>query len=212
MHSPSPLPVPSPGYRISGKEVEVCDSGSWHHQLCDCCNLQLIQSHVAPSHGPPARVLSPLFFPAKSLLLPKPHGPSLSLRTAWSSSFYFRTSWPSFPFQNRLALLTHFRTTWSSPSMAAALGLNPSAHLPLQPHFRHLLQSVTPASIPVFFQLYWAAIVSPGRCGPMAWSQSSPSFHAGPVTRGSCFPVPSWVEVTPIPLAQKHGHSYLTPP
>ena len=82
------------------------------------------------------------------------------------------------------------------------LSLNPSAHLPLQPHFRLLLQSVTPASIPVFFQLYWVAVVSLGRCGPMAWSLSSPSSHAGPVTRGSCFPVPSWVEFGPIPLAQ----------
>ena len=43
---------------------------------------------------------------------------------------------------------------------------------------------------------------SPGRHGPMAWSQSSPSSHPGAVTRGSCFPVTSWVEVTPIPLAQ----------
>ena len=32
--------------------------------------------------------------------------------------------------------------------------------------------------------------------------QSSPSSHAGAVTRGSCFPVTSWVEVTSIPLAQ----------
>ena len=85
------------------------------------------------------------------------------------------------------------------------LSLNPSAHLPLQPHFRLLLQSVTPASIPIFFQLYWAAILSPGRCGPMAWSQSSPSSYAGPVTRGSCPPVPSWVEFAPIPLAQSLG-------
>ena len=44
--------------------------------------------------------------------------------------------------------------------------------------------------------------ISPGRRGPMAWSQSSPGSHAGPVTRESCFPVTSWVEVTPIPLAQ----------
>ena len=64
------------------------------------------------------------------------------------------------------------------------LGLNPSTSLPLQPPFRLLLQSVTPASIPVFFQLYWAAMVSPGRYGPMAWSQSSPSSHAGPVIWG----------------------------
>ena len=54
----------------------------------------------------------------------------------------------------------------------------------------------------LFFQLYWAAIVSLGNCGPMAWSQSSPSSHTGPVTRGSCLPVTNWVEVTPISLAQ----------
>ena len=80
------------------------------------------------------------------------------------------------------------------PLWLPCLGLNTSTHLPLQPHFRLLLQSVTSASIPLFFQLYWAAIVSPGRCGPMAWSQSSPSSHAGPVTRGICLPVTSWVE------------------
>ena len=80
-----PLPVPSPGYCVSGKEVEVCDSGSWHHQLCGCCDLQLIQSHAAPSHGPPARVLSPLSLWLQSLSCclsrvakrstPKPRGP-----------------------------------------------------------------------------------------------------------------------------------------
>ena len=79
--------MPSPGYRVSGKEVEVCDSGYWHHQLCGCCNLQLIQSHVAPSHGPPARVLPPLSsWQSLSCYLscvakrstPKPHGPLYS--------------------------------------------------------------------------------------------------------------------------------------
>ena len=54
----------------------------------------------------------------------------------------------------------------------------------------------------LFFQLYWAAAVSLGRCGPMAWSQSSPKSLTGPVTRGRCLPVTSWVEVTPIPPAQ----------
>ena len=65
-----------------------------------------------------------------------------------------------------------------------------------------LLQSVTPASIPVFLQLYWAAIVSLGRCGLLSWSQCSPSSHTGAGTRGICLPVTSWVEVTSIPLAQ----------
>ena len=227
--------MPSPGYLVSGKEVEVRDSGSRHHQLCGCCNLQLIQSHAAPSHGPPARVLSPLFLWLQSLSCclsrvakrstPKPHGPLYSpsepsgpfphFRTAWSSSFPLRTSWFSYSRQNRVApyLLQScmvYSLFISEPHgllslWLPGLGLNPSAHLPLQPHFRLLLQSVTPASSPVFFQLYWAAIVSLGRCGPMAWSQSSPSSHAGPVTRGSFFPVPSWVEVTPISLAQSRA-------
>ena len=61
----------------------------------------------------------------------------------------------------------------------------------------------------LFFQLYWATTVSLGRCGSMAWSQSSPSSHAGSVTRGSCLPVTSWVEFTPTPPS-KHAHSYLT--
>ena len=139
-HNPSFSPLPSPGYHISGKEVEVCDSDSGHHQL----------SH---HHGVPT--------------LPKQRGP--------------------------LPLLWYGCRAWV---------LYPSASPPLQPPFRLLPQSVTPASIPIFFQLYWAAIVSMGRCGPMAWSQSSPSSHAGPVTRGSCFPVTFSEEVTPIPLAQ----------
>ena len=144
-----------------------------------------------PLMGPPARVLSPLFFPAliscclshaAKRSTSKPHGP------------------PSSPPKPPGPLFS-FRTTWSSPSTAVVARLNPSAHLPLQPHFQLLLQSVTPASIPVFFQLYWAAVVSLGRCSPMAWSQSSPSSHAGAVTRGSYFSVTSWVEFAPIPLA-----------
>ena len=104
----------------------------------------------------------------------------LSIRTTWSSLFpihFIRTVWTS-------TYLLASEPRGSLSLWLPCLGLNPSAHLPLQPHFQPLLQSVTPASIPVFFQLYWAAIVSPGRCGPMAWSQSSPSSHTGPVTRG----------------------------
>ena len=93
------------------------------------------------------------------------------------------------------------KAVWSSPSMAAV------------PGFKSQCQSSSAAPFPsptisytcqhsLFFQLYWAAIVSLGRCGPMAWSQSSPSSHAGAVTRGSCLPVTSWLEVTSIPLAQ----------
>ena len=148
--------MPSPGYRVSGKEVEVCDSGSRHHQLCGCCNLQLIQNHVAPSHGPTARVLPPLFFPAKSLLLPKPRGKKKHPKTTWSSLLSFRTVWSFSPFQNRVALslspqnlvvLSLFTSEPHGPLPFPSephgslllwlphLSLNPSGHLPLQPHF-----------------------------------------------------------------------------
>ena len=101
------------------------------------------------------------------------------------------------------------KAMWSSPCMAIAPGFK----------FPHQSSSAAPFPTPptisytcqhsLFFQLYWAAIVSLDRCGPMAWSQSSPSSHAGPVTRGSCFPVTSWVEVTPISLAQSMATAIL---
>ena len=106
--------MPSLGYRVSGKEVEVHDSGSRHHQLCGCCNLQLIQSHVAPSHGPPARVLSLLFLLAKSLLLPKPCGKKKHSKTTWSSLLSFRTSWSSLP----MAAAPRFKSQRQSSSAA----------------------------------------------------------------------------------------------
>ena len=155
--------MPSLGYRVSGKE-EVRDSGSRHHQLCGCCNLQLIQSHVAPSHGPPARVLSPLFFLAKSLLLPKPRGKKKHSKTSWSCLYSFRTAWPfpplqshvvysflqshmvSSPFtleprgllflpQNLVVLPTTLEPRGLFFLWLPGLGFYPSAHLPLQPHF-----------------------------------------------------------------------------
>ena len=137
---------------------------------------------LAPSHGPPARVLSPLFFPAKSFLLPKMHGPSYSL-------------------QNCVILFLSPQDCVVPPSKAAA------------PRFKSQRPSsfaapfLTPPTVSytcqhfLSFQLYWAAIVSLGRCGPIARSQS-PSSHAGAVTWRSCLPVTSWVEVTPISLAQ----------
>ena len=50
--------------------------------------LQLVQNHAAPSHGPPARILSPLFFQAKSLLLPKPRGKKPSILKLHGPNFH----------------------------------------------------------------------------------------------------------------------------
>ena len=81
---------------------------------------------------------------------PKPQGPLL-----------FTPSEPRGPLYS---LQDHVVLSASLPRLV----LNPSTHPPLQPHFRLLLQSVTPAGITTLLQLYWAAIVSPGRRGPMA--------------------------------------------
>ena len=126
---------------------------------------------------------------------PQMHSPSFCLCPVWG--MYLRKRNRSPPFFSSQA-------SWSQNDAAwlLCLGLNPSASLPLPHHFRLLPQLVSAASIGVFFQPYWAAKVSPGRCGPVVWSQPSPSSQAGSVTRGSCLPVTSWVEVTPIPLAQ----------
>ena len=180
-----PFPVPSPGSRISGKEVEVCDSGSRHHQLCGCRNLQLIQSHAAPSHGPAARVLSPLSSwqslscclsrvakrstpkPRGPLPFPsEPHGPlfispklpdpgplSFPSEPRGTLLFYFRTTWTS------IYLLApeprgspiYFRTAWSSLSMAAGPRFKSQCPASFAAPF---LTPATPASIPVFFQLF----------------------------------------------------------
>ena len=165
---------------------------SQHHQLCHQDLQFLIQNHMAPPHGPPARVLSPLSFPQHLL-----HSSKL-LRESSASLLHLAFLLPKLHGKGRPSA----KAMWFFLSWLLRMGLNPSASLPLQPHLQLLLQSVTPASIPMFFQLYWAAIVSLGRCSPMAWSQSSPSSHTGAITRGSCLPGTSWVEVTPISLAQ----------
>ena len=139
-HSPSFSPLPSLGYCISGKEVEVRDSGSQHHQLC--CR-----------HGVPT--------------LPKPCDSPLGMAAA-----------PGFKSQRQSSSAAPF---------------------PTPPTISYTCQHS------LFFQLYWAAIVTLGRCGPMAWSQSSPTSHTGAITRGSCLPVTSWVEVTPSSLAQSRA-------
>ena len=172
---------------------------------------------MAPSHGPPARVLSPLFFPAKSLLLPKPCGNNKEhSKTTWSSFLSSKTAWSSLFTSPKLHdPLPSPPKPPGPPSPSEPRG--PLSRMAAAPGFKSQCPSsfaalfLTPPTISytcqhsLFFQLYWAAIVSLGRCGPMAWSQSSPRSHAGPVTRGSCFPVPSWVEVTPISLAQSRA-------
>ena len=146
-------------------------------QSLSCC-----LSCVAKRSTPKPR--GPLYSPSE------PHGPLSSSRTVWPSPSephgpppHFRTMWPSPP----VAAVPRFKSQHPSSFAAPFLTPSPVSYTCLHPR-------ILPALLGCHLSL--------GRCGPMAWSQSSPSSHAGPVTRGSCFPVPAWVEVTPIPLAQ----------
>ena len=198
-----PLPVPSRWCRISGKEVEVHDSGSRHHQLCGCCNLQLIQSHEAPSHSPPARVLSPLFFPEKFLLLPKPHGKKKHSKTTWSSLLSFRTAWSFSPLQNHMDLYLlaseprgsllpselhglrpiYFGAAWSLLSPPKPCGPHYSPSEPCSSLPFYLLQNLMVPPIhsrtvwpPIYFRTAWSSLSM--AAGPRFKSQRPSSFAA----------------------------------
>ena len=151
------------------------------------------------------RVLLPLSFPARFCIVPVPR-PALSLLC---SSELLKES--SVCLVHLALLLSKLCGKGSPETTRLALpwlscqGLNTSTHLPLWPHFWILPQSVTPASLPVFFQPFWAAIVNPGRYGPVAWSKPSPSSQAGAVTWGAAsqfhhgsksFPSP-WLKACP---------------
>ena len=79
------------------------------HPLCHRRDLKLIQSLVAPSHGPPARVLSPLFFQVKSLLLPKPCGQREHPKAVWSQTFHMAAT-PGFKSQRQSSSASPFPT------------------------------------------------------------------------------------------------------
>ena len=162
-------------------------------QSLSCRLSRVAKRSTAKPRGPlpfPSEPHGPLFtspkLPDPLPSPPKPCGPLFPfIRTAWTS-VYLLASEPRGSLSS-MAAAPRFKSQCPS-SFAAPFPTPPAVSYTCQ-HPR-----ILPAQR--------AAIVSLGRCGPMAWSQSSPRSHAGPVTRGSYFPVPSWVEFGPIPLAQ----------
>ncbi|KAF6131126.1 hypothetical protein HJG60_008015 [Phyllostomus discolor] len=109
-----------------------------------------------------------------------------------------------------LCMVLLLRAAHGSPPMAAVSGFKSPAPIffcsPISDssHTRlHMPELVS-------FQLYWAAIMSLGRRGPMSWSQSSLSSHSGAVTQGTRPPSYIWVgKLLPFPWLRA-DHSYLT--
>ena len=96
------------------------------------------------------------------------------------------------------------------PAWLLHLGLNPSANLPLPHYFQILPQSVTPTSIPVFFQLYWAAIVSLDRQWPHGMEPIISKLSHRHCNQGELLPSPILGGIRFHPPGSKHGHSYVT--
>ena len=133
-------------------------------QSLSCCLSRVAKRSTPKPHGPlpfPSEPHGPLFTSPK---LPDPGPLSFPSETRGTLLFYFRTTWTSIyllaseprgsPIYFRAARSTPYllqsRMVYSSLWLLG-LGLNPSAHLPLQPHFRLLLQSATPAPYPSSF-------------------------------------------------------------
>ena len=190
-----------------------------------------IQSHATPSHGPPARVLPPLFFPAKSLLLPKPRGKKKHPKTSRSSLLSFRTAWSFSPFQNRMALFLspqnlvvpsiyfrtvwppiYFRTTWSSLSMAAGprfKSQHPSsfaASFPTPPTVSYTCQH--PRILPAFLSCHSKS----GQVWPHGMEPIISKLSRRPCNQGELLPSPTLGGSHSHLPGSKQGHSYLTYP
>ena len=162
-----------------------------HHQLCRHHDLQLIQNHVAPSHGPPARILSHLSFQARSLLLPKLRGIKETLKLH-GPNFHQSCVVPK---GLSMAAAPGFKS--QSQSFSAALFLTPPTICYTCQHF-HILSALLGCHIksghvwPHGMELIFSKL-SHRRCNQ---GELLPSYILG----RSHFHPPGL----------KHGHSYLT--
>ena len=127
-----------------------------------------------------------------------------------SPPFALRTSWFSHLLQSRMAYSFLPQNLVVLPLLwLPRLGLNPSAHLPLQPHFRLLLQSAIPASIPVLPALLGCHSKS-GQVWPHGVEPIISKLSPRPCNQGELLPSPILGGSHSHLPGSKHGHSYLT--
>ena len=129
----------------------------------------------------------PLYSPSE------PCGPFPHFRTVWSSLFFSRTAWfspfPSEPHGPPRSMAATPRFKSQCPSSFAAPFLTP-------PTVSYTCQH--PCILPALLGCHSKS----GQVWPHGMEPIISKLSAGSVNRGSCFPVTSWVEFTPIPLAQ----------
>ena len=178
---------------------------------------------MAPSHGPPARVLSPLFFPAKSLLLPKPHGKKKHPKTSWSSLLSFRTVWSFSPFQNHMVLFL-FPSEPSGPPYSPSKPRGPLFPMVAVPGFKSQSPSsfaapfLTPPAVsytcqhPRILPALVGCHSKSGQVCPHGVEPIISKLSHRPYNQGELLPSPILGGICFHPPGSKHGHSYLTHP
>ena len=147
---------------------------------------------MAPSHGPPARILSPFFFPAKSLLLPKPRGKKKHPKTTWSSPIHSRTAWSS-------PMAATPRLKSQCPSSSAAPFLTP-------PTVSYTCQH--PRILPALLGCHSKS----GQVWPHGMDPIISTLSRRPCNQGELLPSPILGGIWSHPPGKKRGHSYLTCP
>ena len=101
------------------------------------------------------------------------------------------------------------KAVWFSPWYGCCLGFNTSASLPLQPHFRLFLQSVTPASIP-YSSSFTGLHSKSGQVWPHGMEPIFSKLSHRRCNQGVLLPnyILCWSH-SHLP-GSKHGHIYLT--
>ena len=118
---------------------------------------------------------------------------SFPLRTAWSSSFYFRSLWPSF------SMATARRFKSQHPSSFAAPFLTPPTFSYTCPH---------PRILPAFLGCHSKS----GQVWPHGVEPIISMLSRRPCNQGELLPSPILGGIRSHPPGSKHGHSYLTHP
>ena len=143
---------------------------------------------------PTSKSPSPLFFPAKSLLLPKPHGKKEHPRATWSSL--------SSLLQNRVVLLS--LSMAAMPRFKSQCQSSFAAQFPTPPTFSYTCQH--PHILPALLGCHSKS----GQTWPHGMEPVISRLSYRPCNQGELLPSPILDGIHSHPPGSKHGHSYLT--
>ena len=154
--------------------------------------------------------LSGCLSPVAKRSTPKPRGPLYSPSEPCGPFPHFRTAWPPIYFRTSWSSSFPLRTTWSSPSMAAAprfKSQHPSsfaAPFPTPPTISYTCQH--PHILPALLGCHSKS----GQVWPHGMEPIISKLSRRPCNQGELLPSPTLGGSHSHPPGSKQGHSYLT--